>query len=85
MAYGQFKDEEGQEYGSFEAFYADQDDCQQYMENWRLEEPRGDDEESPYTPGWYYWACFPGCMPDSDPIGPYESEELAEQAARDGE
>lgn len=21
--------------------------------------------------GYYYWYCFPGCMPDSDPIGPF--------------
>lgn len=23
--------------------------------------------------GWYWWPCFPGCMPDSDsdPIGPF--------------
>ena len=28
-------------------------------------------------PGWYYWFCFPGCLPDGEPIGPYETEELA--------
>ena len=28
-------------------------------------------------PGWYWWACFPGCMPDSDPFGPFESEDEA--------
>lgn len=27
--------------------------------------------------GWYYWACFPGCLPDSDPVGPFETEEEA--------
>lgn len=27
--------------------------------------------------GWYYWFCFPGCMPDSDPIGPFDTEEEA--------
>ncbi len=25
-------------------------------------------------PGWYWWACFPGCLPDSDPVGPFTSE-----------
>jgi hypothetical protein len=24
--------------------------------------------------GWYWWSCFPGCMPDSDPMGPFETE-----------
>ena len=24
--------------------------------------------------GWYYWACFPGCLPDGDPIGPFDTE-----------
>lgn len=22
-------------------------------------------------PGWYYWYCHPGYLPDSKPIGPY--------------
>ena len=32
--------------------------------------------------GWYFWYCFPGCLPDSDPMGPYASEQLAVEAAR---
>lgn len=24
--------------------------------------------------GWYWQACFPGCMPDSDPFGPFKTE-----------
>ena len=28
-------------------------------------------------PGWYWWPCFPGCLPDSDPIGPFDTEEEA--------
>jgi hypothetical protein len=27
--------------------------------------------------GWYYWYCSPGCLPDSDPCGPFETEEKA--------
>ena len=23
------------------------------------------------TGGWYWQACFPGCLPDSDPVGPF--------------
>jgi len=26
---------------------------------------------------WYAWACFPGCLPDGDPIGPYATERSA--------
>lgn len=33
--------------------------------------------------GWYYQTCLPGCMPDSDPFGPYETEEKAVSAMRD--
>ena len=30
-------------------------------------------------PGWYWWSCFPGCLP-GDPIGPFatEAEALAD-------
>ena len=24
--------------------------------------------------GWYWQACFPGCLPDSDPMGPFDTE-----------
>lgn len=27
--------------------------------------------------GWFYWYCFPGCLPDSDPIGPFDTEDAA--------
>lgn len=27
--------------------------------------------------GWYYWYCFPGCLPDSDPVGPFNSYDEA--------
>lgn len=33
--------------------------------------------------GWWYWHCFPGCLPDSDPCGPFPSEEEALKAARE--
>lgn len=37
----------------------------------------------PYAPGWYYWYCQPGCLPDSDPIGPYATEAEAQEAHQD--
>lgn len=33
--------------------------------------------------GWYWWTCFPGCLPDCEPNGPYESEAEALNAARE--
>lgn len=35
--------------------------------------------------GWYWWTCCPGCLPDSDASGPFESEEEAIQDAGGGE
>jgi hypothetical protein len=34
--------------------------------------------------GWFFWYCFPGCMADSEPCGPYDSESAALDAAREG-
>lgn len=33
---------------------------------------------------WYWWACFPGCLPDGEPNGPFETEEEALADAREG-
>ena len=32
--------------------------------------------------GWYWQACQPGCLPDSDPVGPFRSEAAALRDAR---
>jgi len=40
-------------------------------------------QEEPSEAGWHYWYCFPGCMPDSDPIGPFKTEAEAIEAARE--
>lgn len=32
--------------------------------------------------GYYWWACFPGCMPDSDAYGPFKSASDAEDDAQ---
>lgn len=40
----------------------------------------------PYLePGWYWVACWPGCLPDGDPQGPFETYEKAERDARLGQ
>ena len=33
-------------------------------------------------PGWYFWFCFPGCLPTSEPEGPYKTEDDAVEEAR---
>ena len=32
------------------------------------------DEYTIFDAGWYYWYCMPGCLPDSEPFGPFETE-----------
>lgn len=55
-------------YGSFEVFWSGKDDL-------HVTEFTADMEDytEPMTPGWYWWACFPGCLPDSDPFGPFNN------------
>lgn len=33
--------------------------------------------------GWFWWSCFPGCLPDSDAIGPFATEAEALADAQD--
>jgi hypothetical protein len=33
--------------------------------------------------GWYWWPCFPGCLPDSDAMGPFKTEDEALKDAQD--
>jgi len=35
--------------------------------------------------GWYYQYCFPGCLPDSEPIGPFATDAEALEAAQSEE
>ena len=44
----------------------------------------GCQEDAPLEPGWYYWVCFPGCLPDSEPMGPFATEDDALADARAG-
>lgn len=39
------------------------------------------DADQPH--GWYFWACQPGCLPDSDPVGEFDTRDLALQALLD--
>jgi hypothetical protein len=40
-------------------------------------------EESGTTGGWFWWACFPGCLPDGTAIGPFKTRKQALKDARD--
>ena len=35
---------------------------------------QGANEASYDGPGWYWWPCHPGCLPDGDPVGPFATE-----------
>ena len=53
---------------------------------WSPSEIEGDYESGDtreLEPGWYWWACFPGCLPDGDPIGPFDTKQAAIADARD--
>ena len=76
MAFYSYGSEHGSD--SFETFYANQFDCEEWNESEGLSEERGD---SIYTEGWYFAFGQAGCLYDSSPFGPYQSEENAYNAA----
>jgi hypothetical protein len=39
--------------------------------------PLEDENGEPVEPGFYWWSCSPGCIPDGEPIGPYDTEHEA--------
>jgi hypothetical protein len=57
-------------YGSFEIFWDDGDNGRNFDGDGQL-----------VKPGWYWWACFPGCMPDGEPMGPFADSRQALQDA----
>jgi hypothetical protein len=68
--YHQFHAEDTQEpYGSFEVFWHDG------------ERPIFLDYCVGVQPGWYWWACFPGCMPCGEPAGPFAYSQQAHEDA----
>jgi hypothetical protein len=55
-------------------------DCEVYEVRQSQEALDWADESS--TAGWYFQCCLPGCLPDSDPVGPFDSEQEAIDACR---
>jgi hypothetical protein len=41
-----------------------------------------DEDGEPFAPGAYFQFCFSGCLPDSEPFGPYPTEADAISACR---
>jgi len=39
--------------------------------------------EEGMEPGWYWQPCFPGCLPDGEPVGPFDTYEEALADARE--
>ena len=64
MSYYEFASDSGTGYGSLEVFYSVHTGVD--SGHW----VRGETDE----PGWYWWPCFPGCLPDGDAVGPFETE-----------
>jgi len=59
-------------FGSFEVFWHD-----------GSSDTDPDAADQPAEAGWYWWACFPGCLPDGEPIGPFETSYEAWKDAQD--
>ena len=51
--------------------------------NYNLQNLDHADEYTLTEAGWYWWTCFPGCLPDSDPFGPFDTEAEALADAQD--
>lgn len=95
MFYYQFTNEHGEKFGSCCVFYWDRFDCQDAglierdsdsSTGWvSFEYGMGGairEEADPAAwEGWYWQACFPGCLPDGDPMGPFKTESEAMQDA----
>ena len=73
MSYHQFtNDETGEAYGSFEVFAVSPMEVAYNRQN-----ADHANEHTVFEAGWYWWPCFPDCLPDGDPIGPFDSEQQA--------
>jgi len=42
-------------------------------------------EESGATGGYFWWSCFPGCLPDSPAFGPFKTRAEALADAQDSQ
>jgi hypothetical protein len=73
MAYYAFKDENGNDYGSFEVFYMDLPTAC----DWGAASQAAGNGPGNFEAGHYWIAGFPGCLPDGDLFGPFATEDEA--------
>jgi hypothetical protein len=57
-------------------------DCEVFALDGSINDDVANEFGEPLPAGWYYWYCFPGCLPDSDPVGPFDTESEAISAAQ---
>lgn len=41
-----------------------------------------ENDEPLLKPGWFWWSCFPGCLPDGEPNGPFKTADEAKADAQ---
>ena len=78
--YHSFIDDNGNKYGSFEVFEVNQSNVLDFAIDQFGKTYYGsvDTDLNPSEITGHYWqSCFPGCLPDSDPIGPFTTESEA--------
>jgi hypothetical protein len=69
-------EETREEYRSFEIFFHDGKSALYYEQDDPVSDP-----VAPIGAGWYWWAAFPGCLPDGEPSGPFATSRDALQDA----
>ena len=77
MPYHAFIDSTGEPYGSFETFRITRQNRAGWGDNGR------DADGALLRCGHYWQACFPGCLPDGEPMGPFRTEAAAIRDARE--
>lgn len=65
--YHKFMNEFGDAYGSFEIWYHE----------------KGKKDVGNWGTGWYWWPCFPGCLPDGKVNGPFPTSKDAFDDAKE--
>ena len=76
MSHHRFTAPDGTPYGSFEVFRITRQNRPGWGDSGRWE------DGSLIRCGFYWQACFPGCLPDGEPMGPFRSEAAAMRDAR---
>lgn len=88
MSYYQFSNEYGETFGSCEVFKWDRFDCAEaglieqdstsdtgwVFFDFGTGGTYRQDADPTLWEGWYWQACYPGCLPDGDPMGPFPTE-----------